>query len=375
MRIGVLIPAMIAVSGPGGGVRAQVVRQFAALERLGHEVVRLDAWDLRPTRELDLVHFVQGAAAMQYIEQCREQFCRRLVFSPIIDSNEPNWRYRLAAAVGRLHPKFFTIPRLYRDQALGSDLVVARSTHERDRLVRGLGIDAGKVRIVLNGVDPVETADPAAARRTLGLPAEYALHVSKYGAERKNIVRLVEAVGPTGVPLLLAGDATPGAGLERVKAAAARFSSVRLLPFLDRPTLDGLLAGARVFCLPSFHEGTGLAALEAAAAGANVVVTKHGGPPDYFGTLAEYVDPFRTEDIRAGFLRAWERPRDGALKRHVLGNLTWDHSARNLARAYEELVGGGAATPAGGGPAAARGAGANGAVTRGEGAVGTSQEA
>jgi len=98
--------------------------------------------------------------------------------------------------------------------------------------------------------------------------------------------------------------------------------------------LQSLYAGCRVFCLPSLHEGTGLVALEAAAHGAGVVITRNGGPPDYFKDLAYYVDPVGVGDIRDTILQAWEKPQGAELRAHVLSSLTWDQSARSLAAAY-----------------------------------------
>jgi glycosyltransferase involved in cell wall biosynthesis len=100
--------------------------------------------------------------------------------------------------------------------------------------------------------------------------------------------------------------------------------------------LQNLYAACTVFCLPSVHEGTGLVALEAASLGARIVITRNGGPPDYFADMAEYVDPFSVESIRAGVERAWNAAPSDKLRSHVLTNLTWDASARSLISAYRK---------------------------------------
>jgi glycosyltransferase involved in cell wall biosynthesis len=79
----------------------------------------------------------------------------------------------------------------------------------------------------------------------------------------------------------------------------------------------------------------GLVAVEAAAYGAGVVITKNGGPPDYFGDLAYYVDQFDVASIRHSVQKAWENPKSEAIKRHVLTNLTWEQSARSLVAAFQ----------------------------------------
>ncbi|MGH7131745.1 MAG: glycosyltransferase family 4 protein [Phycisphaerales bacterium] len=333
MRIGFLLPANFAVGSPANGVLAQARFQAAALQRAGHEVEFMNPWHPSDLRKLDVVQFFMGGYSMFRIEEISRGLQKMRVWAPTIDTNEPNWRYRLAARIGSVIPKIHTIPAAYRAQGLGCDLVVVRSEHERDRIVAGLGIDRAKVELVLNGVEPPPAADPALARRELGVPEQYALHVSIYNESRKNVANLIRAVGPTSRPLIIAGAAEPGPGLDEVKALAAQYPSVRLLGFLPRETLNSLYAGATVFCLPSTHEGTGLVALEAATYGAKVVITRHGGPPDYFRDMAEYIDPGSVEGIRAAFLRAWVAPANN-LREHVVKNLTWDQSASSLVAAY-----------------------------------------
>lgn len=336
MRIGFILPATFTLAPPGNGIRIQAQRQADALVRAGHEVVRLNPWTYTDGRNLDYAHYFLGGLDMNGIEAMRPDFARRLAMAAIIDSNEPFWRYRLAARLGTMHQKLRTVPGEYRKQAAGSDVVIVRSSHERDRVIRGLGIDQTKVEIVMNGVDPPPPdVDAEGVRRRLHLPSDFLLHVSAYTQDRKNVVRLLEAVGPLEYPVVIAGFATPGTTLDRIRSLARAHSNVTLLGFLDEPTLAGLYAACRVFCLPTMHEGTGLAALEAAALGARVVITKNGGPPDYFLDMAEYVNPLDVVDIRAKVKQAWEKADSDALRKHVLNNLTWDHSAAALNRAYQ----------------------------------------
>jgi glycosyltransferase involved in cell wall biosynthesis len=89
-----------------------------------------------------------------------------------------------------------------------------------------------------------------------------------------------------------------------------------------------------VFCLPSTHEGTGLAALEAGAAGARVVITRNGGAPDYFLHHAWYVDPDSVASIRGAIETAWHAPVDDRLRQHIAQRLSWLESGKSLERAY-----------------------------------------
>jgi glycosyltransferase involved in cell wall biosynthesis len=334
LTIGFLLPGLYALSRATQGVRVQAWRQAEALRRLGHEVLELTPWQPAPLERLDVLQFFFGGPLLHQIEAHRFLFRASLIFAPMIDSMESNWRYRIAATVGSLHPRFQTVPGTIRRQARGSEAVVVRSTHERDRLVEGCGVDPGKVEIALNGVDPPPPTGPEIARERLGLPDRFLFHVSSYTQERKNVGRLIEAVGPLGHPLVVAGFAPPGPDLDAMRTLAGRFPNVRLLGHLDQETLLSAYAACDTFCLPSLNEGTGLVGLEAAALGAKIVVTKNGGPPDYYGDLAEYVDPLDVGSIRGAVQRAWARPKDERLRRRVLSDLTWDRSAERLVEIY-----------------------------------------
>lgn len=337
MRIGFLVPTIFALDTPGNGVRRQALHQAEALRSLGHDVILMDPWQVYELDSFDVVQFFQGGFATTGIEEVRLPH-GVLVWASMIDSNETNKRYRMAARVGELHPRIHTVPGALRRQAARCDLVIVRSAHERARVLDGLGVDAQRVRIVLNGVNPPPAADKTRGSQLTGWAEPFALHVSAYTQDRKNVLNLVRAVGPTGIRLAIAGTAVPGAVLEQLQQLADRYPNVKLLGYLSESDRNALYAACRVFCLPSIHEGTGLVALEAAAWGAEVVITRHGGPPDYFGPLAHYVDPDDVESIRTAVRAAFALPPRGELREHVLHHLTWEQSARSLVDAYRDAL-------------------------------------
>ena len=65
----------------------------------------------------------------------------------------------------------------------------------------------------------------------------------------------------------------------------------------DKPAL---IAGSKVFVLPSFWEGFGLDALSAMACGVPVVVSKVGALPEVVGDAGILVDPYSTDSITEG---------------------------------------------------------------------------
>jgi len=350
MRIGFLLPTSFAVGTRGNGIAEQARRQAQALEDLGHTVIRLNPWEWQDERQLDVLHFFLGgpsmAGAVEYRNLSKPGL---LVFAPIIDSNQSFATYRFAAALGGVSNRILTVPGILRRQALGSDVVVCRSSHEMQRVVRGLGVSPDKIAIVLNGCPPTGAAagDSQAVRQKLGLPQDFVLHISAFTQERKNVLRLLEAAERLAYPLVIAGTPQPGPILTELERRARASDRIRILGFVDEPTKAALYSLCRVFCLPSTHEGTGLVALEAGAAGANLVVTRNGGPPDYFLDCAEYVDPRSTRSIQAGLSKAWHAPRNDKLRRHIVERLSWAESGRCLERLYSARLAIKAGLPAG----------------------------
>ena len=54
---------------------------------------------------------------------------------------------------------------------------------------------------------------------------------------------------------------------------------------------------AKVFALPSFVEGVGMVALEAAGYGCEIVLTQIGAPKEYWDGQAELVNPYSVDEI------------------------------------------------------------------------------
>ena len=98
-----------------------------------------------------------------------------------------------------------------------------------------------------------------------------------------------------------------------------------------------LYGASRVFCLTSWFETPGLAALEAAAAGKNMVMTPYGSTKDYFGSLALYAYPQDLNDIRVKVEAAFDKDPDTKLQKRVLDNFLWDKVAAKTLEAYKRL--------------------------------------
>lgn len=73
---------------------------------------------------------------------------------------------------------------------------------------------------------------------------------------------------------------------------------------VDEEELVSLYKRAKVFALPSLREGVGMAALEAAAYGCEIVLTCVGAPKEYYEGRALLVNPQSVNEIGTAIIKA-----------------------------------------------------------------------
>ena len=94
---------------------------------------------------------------------------------------------------------------------------------------------------------------------------------------------------------------------ENLLSLIGNATNIEVLGFVSDDELYSFYTRAKVFALPSLNEGVGLVALEAAMHGCNIVITRLGGPKEYYPAgMAQLVDPYSTDDIGQAILRAMD---------------------------------------------------------------------
>jgi glycosyltransferase involved in cell wall biosynthesis len=306
----------------GGGER-QLLKYAECLPGHGVEVVLFDQW--RPDLSVDCVHFFSCMGGSVHF--CNYVAQRGL---PLVISSSL-W---IDAASAHLYP----VDEI-RAQLSLADVIVPNSATEADTLAGTLGLPHGQFIPVMNGVDRRFTTpgDGARFRQAFGIDGPFVLNVGNIET-RKNQLALVQAARAAGLPLVLIGHVREQDYGARVFADGG--ASLRYLGPLehDDPLLAEAYAACSVFALPSTLETPGLAALEAAAAGAPLVVTRVGSARDYFGDACVYVDPADPHDIARGLSDALAKPRNADLSRRVVDAFSWPAVTAALPAVYREAI-------------------------------------
>ncbi|HWQ03322.1 MAG TPA: glycosyltransferase [Candidatus Nitrosotenuis sp.] len=157
----------------------------------------------------------------------------------------------------------------------------------------------------------------------------------------KNQLALLRALQGTGLQVVLAGAEVP---THRAYARDLRHEAQSGHPpaLLTGPLscgeLASLFSAARVVAQPSWFETCGMAALEAAAVGANVVITECGFAREYFGDAAWYCRPEAPESIRRAVLDAWAAAPRTDLAGRIRAEFTWEAAALTARKFYEQVL-------------------------------------
>lgn len=334
-----------AVSILRGGPNTQIRGTVRHLPAFGVEASFFDPWKPFGPSDTDVFHLFAANIGTYHLGREIHALGIPLVVSPIIFSLHSPRLVRAVLTGTRLAQKAGR--GLWSDYGFTADLcawagrVVPNTQLEADLVADGLGVPREKITVVPNGVDARFAAgDPSLFEARYGL-RDFILTVGHTGHERKNVLSLIRALAGIDHPAVIVGRIIRGPYGDACVREAAKHRHIALIDGLEPggDMLASAYAACDTFVLPSLFETPGIAALEAGLAGAKVVITKYGGTTEYFGAMADYVEPRSVESIRDGIRRGLARRKGGQLAAHIRGNFLWERVAEQTAAVYRDLVG------------------------------------
>lgn len=327
-----------------GGHRTQQFQTAAALRRRGVDVAIGDV-ALAASGRFDLVHFFGDPRPLLAHDRPR---CR-LVVSPVhfplwIERGPIPWRGEarhralgraLHLARGLRHPKVRSRRRADLEARLSAvaaaDLVIVNSHAEASSLRRDSPHPMPNVAVAYSGVDEQFFEGSAARGVEIAGMDEFVLCVGRV-EPIKNQLSLCRAMRGVQRPLVLVGSVLPGN--EAYLAACRReLPSLVHVPHLERSMLPHVYAAAACHVLPSWFETTGLATLEALAAGTPCVAGRSPCVEEYFAGHVELAELGDIIGLRAAIESVVDRGSRGDERDHA-ATFTWDRTAEELCHAY-----------------------------------------
>jgi glycosyltransferase involved in cell wall biosynthesis len=234
--------------------------------------------------------------------------------------------------------------------ARGARRILAPSESTKRDVVRLLGLDPGRVRVIpyaaSSAFRPVPV-DAGSLEQRHAVRVPYFLYVGTL-EPRKNLARALRAFARVAASLpehsfVLAGQ--QGWKYEEVLAEARRpelAGRVRFLDYLPEPDLPALYSGATAFVYPSLYEGFGLPVVEAMACGAPVITSRSSSLAEVAGEAARLIDPTDENDIAAALHMLGS---DASLRRELstrgvarAAEFSWEKTGRETLAVYEDVV-------------------------------------
>jgi len=302
---------------PGGG-EIQLLKSKEALEQRGHEVVLFNQW-MHKLEDFDVVHQFAVQGGTYNLSAYSHDNSIPLVLSPILWLNQDLSRYPMSEI------KFMMEM---------ADVICPNSEAEIQRFIRNFDIPSHKYHLTYNGVDSIffNAANPDLFFREYKLREPFILCVANI-EQRKNQLALLEAAAELNLHVVLIGNIRDNDYYGAIKSRFHRFS---YLGYMDHGSeiFRSAYSAATVFALPSLLETPGLAALEAAAVGLPLVITREGCTEEYFGSDGFYVDPNSIADISAKITLAIKKGKSMSGLKLRAKNFSWNRVAEQLEAAY-----------------------------------------
>ena len=296
-----------------------------ALEEAGESVMLYDVWNPQ-IRQADVVHYfsVFGGSAVfcNYVKSLGKP----LAISSILFPHRPE-------DYGMDEIRFILNT---------ADIILPNSISEAELLSRVCGIHLDRFHPVYNGIDEAFLKDPTfdenLFRKKFKVDGKYLLCVGNI-ERRKNQIALARALKNTDHELILLGNIRSQEYFDEMMTESnGKIRHLGHLPH-DSDLLRSAYLGCETFVLPSLLETPGLAAMEAAAMGAKIVVTEVGSTREYFENFATYVDPLSERSILDGIQNSLSQGKNSELKNHVRRKFPWSETAKQTLAAYSKIFG------------------------------------
>jgi teichuronic acid biosynthesis glycosyltransferase TuaC len=225
------------------------------------------------------------------------------------------------------------------------DFVIAVSEELKELLMTRFGVEAERIRVLHNGINPEKFAirDRESARRTLGLPLNrpIMLCVARL-SEEKQVHLLVEAISRLPDPALqtfVIGEGPLRRDLQDLIHRKGLQNRIILTGGVAHESLADWYFSADLFCLTSAHEGCPVVVHESLACGVPVVSTPVGAVPDLVhpgenGMLTQPNAESIAFSIQSALHHDWNRSAIAAAGQHH----SWHGVARRTVSEYEDLL-------------------------------------
>ena len=316
------------------GVKVQGKMWHDGLVALGHQVDLVNIWDDYDWDSYDWLIMMGYGGNFRDSSRAFSKLVKRLAIAPIIDPDCGYTKYKFYTKYWG-NQKHLGLSSRFHDLYLNKDfykLWLVRSDFEKSYVTKCLDIDESLIDLV-----PLQYRVPSCD--TMPLKENFCFHASRLAASNKNVLRLVEAAKKYGFNLVLAGLLASEEEKQWLHNMIDGHDNIKYVGQLTDEELVSYYRKCKVFALPSITEGVGMVALEAAANGAEIVLTNDGGPKYYLKDHAEIINPFSVDDIGRAVMKLMERNvYQPALLDYMKNNFSAEACSKQLEKALKDRM-------------------------------------
>jgi len=328
-----------------GGPRTQILETKKSLEKLGVNVKLLNIWNnQKDLNNTDIFHIFSSNFGVFDFARYLNSEKLNYVVSPIFFTRQSPLTIKLVTKSNNFINNF--IPGIWTDYNVSkkicdwSKAILPNTDKEKLLIEKGLCVNKKKVTIIPNGVEKrFLNGDPNKFIKQYGIK-DFILNVGHIGVERKNTLSLIKALSKINHPSVIIGKiANTKEGFECIKEANKNKNLI-LINGLDHDSemLVSAYAAAKIFVLPAKYETPGIAALEAALSGSNIIITKYGGTKYYFKKFATYINPYSIKELINAIENNLEKPKNNKLRNHIKNNFLWEKVAEKTLNIYKKIL-------------------------------------
>jgi len=335
-----------------GGDYYQMLETKRYLEYLGLKISIIN--DLPPTFKLDhdLIHIFNLQTAFftwEWVKYCKK-WKIPVVLSPIYWKSNPFslknffnyfykwdkwiWKNFLRSRLEKLERVCSKKYKIQKKILKFSDLILPNSFSELKHIEKRFKLFLqDKSRVIYNGVEPdIFFPIPTCPKENI------VLQVAHIGPT-KNQLSVIKSLMNEDVPIYFIGRIEDGKYYNVcIKLCKKRKGPTYFYGEIEQKELVNIYLKAKVHVLPSFRETPGLSNLEAGVMGCFLVTTTEGSTKEYFGEYAKYVKPFDIKGLKNAILECLKSNFNNGIREHILSNFTWDKSAFQTYKAYENVL-------------------------------------
>lgn len=332
MKIAIYKPTVSVSSVCGVKVQGKMWRD--GLVTLGHQVDLVNIWDDYDWDSYDWLIMMGYGGNFRDSSRAFSKLVKRLAIAPIVDPDCGYIKYKFYTKYWG-NQKHLGLSSRFHDLYLNKDvykLWLVRSDFEKSYVTKCLEIDESLIDLV-----PLQYRVPSCD--TMPIKENFCFHASRLAASNKNVPRLVEAAKKYGFNLVLAGMLASAEEKQWLHNMIDGNANIKYVGQLTDEELLSYYRRCKVFALPSITEGVGMVALEAAANGAEIVLTNDGGPKYYLKDHAEIINPYSVDDIGRAVMKLMERNvYQPALLDYMKNNFSAEACSKQLEKALKDRM-------------------------------------